>query len=253
MLLSWGFYPDTRPTDWAFNQYVHALPPLPYDALVAAAAQLLRHADDDSSSSSNGSNDGTRQQLDAAVQGRLLAVIGSLPLQLPPQLLLLQAAGSAAAAAAAAETSYVPYAHAAAVALKYGLREDVVEPLEAAAAAASGDDYEVSAIAAERFKPPSSQQRELAQVRRCRCCCCCCCCPCCCCYHCYIQKILQTNFAAAWLVCSPELVGAVSIAHDTPVELFCWWHGSSEVAKREKSDLQSAMLLSCVYFKSIPV
>lgn len=44
MLLSWGFYPPTRSTDWAFNQHVHALPPLPYDALVAAAAQLLQAA-----------------------------------------------------------------------------------------------------------------------------------------------------------------------------------------------------------------
>jgi hypothetical protein len=161
MLLSWGFYPATRPTDWAFNQHVHALPPLPYDALVAAAAQLLLLQATDNNSS-NGSSDG-KQLLEAAMQGRLLAVVGSLPLQLPPELLLLQAAGSAAAAAAAADTSYVPYAHAAAVALKYGLRENVLEPLEAA-----DGNTEVPAIAAERFKVPSSQQRELAQVR---CCC----------------------------------------------------------------------------------
>jgi hypothetical protein len=161
VLLSWGFYPSTRPTDWAFNQHVHALPALPFDAVVTAAVTLLLAK---SSSSSSSGVDG-QQVLDANMQGRLLAVVGSLPLQLPPELLLLQAAGSAAAAAAAAETSYVPYAHAAAVALKYGLNEDALQPLEVAAAAAAAGDGEVSPIAAERFKAPSPQQRELAQVR----------------------------------------------------------------------------------------
>jgi hypothetical protein len=154
MLLSWGFYPSTRQTDWAFNQHVHALPALPFGAVVTAAVQLLQQQ--------AGSSGGDGQPvIDANLQGRLLAVVGSIPLQLPPELLLLQAAGSAAAAAAAAETSYVRYAHAAAVALKYGLREDVLQPL---AAAAAGDE-EVSPIAAERFKAPSTQQRELAQVK----------------------------------------------------------------------------------------
>jgi hypothetical protein len=162
VLLSWGFYPSTRLTDWAFNQHVHALPALPFEAVVTAAVQLLQQQQANSSNSSSSGDEGQLVGLDANLQGRLMAVVGSIPLQLPPELLLLQAAGSAAAADAAAETSYVPYAHAAAVALKYGLREDVLQPLEQAAAAAAG--AEVSPIAAERFKAPSTQQRELAQV-----------------------------------------------------------------------------------------
>jgi hypothetical protein len=167
VLLSWGFYPSTRLTDWAFNQHVHALPALPFEAVVTAAVQLLQQQQANSSNTGSSSSDAGQHVpvLDANLQGRLMAVVKSIPLQLPPELLLLQAAGSAAAADAAAETSYVPYAHAAAVALKYGLREDVLQPLDQAAAAAVGG--EVSPIAAERFKAPSTQQRELAQVNCC--------------------------------------------------------------------------------------